>query len=274
MESLVSLFSKEHGVFAKFLQFEAIALGLLIVSFFTFYFKKSYGFVIILLVFTCYIVNLYTELKDRKVTDMNKVTLIKLQKIQDIVNMDVQKQIVRSKVSQQDVAATLIKSNQLDSLYIDANIIHFMHSISILNEYNPQEFVLFAKGINNILKIRKEIEFFHLDNNNFPQNTAQMLESAIELKANTINNLHNFIYAVPKQNSMYLYIDSIIERYNVLITRNLDVIHRYYQEDIRTRGLNSQSRIVNYNQTKHFDLAENHDSVPHKLKHKLIQFYV
>jgi hypothetical protein len=139
---------------------------------------------------------------------------------------------------------------------------------------NPDEFYLFVKGINNILKLRGQIEEFFAQNGEYPQNTSEMFDTAIRLKTNTLNNLHNFIYSVPKTGVMYQYIENVLERYNVLITRNLDKIYYYYSENVKTRGIQNSTKFVNFSNTKHFDELDNHTLVSKKNASKIVQFYV
>ena len=99
-------------------------------------------------------------------------------------------------------------SNNLDSLYIDANLIHFLHSIKALSDYNLNEFFELLKGVNSILKIKNDIDEYYNANGYYPDNTSELFEGSLELRKNVVNNLHNFIYTVPKINKMYKYLSN------------------------------------------------------------------
>ena len=67
----------------------------------------------------------------------------------------------------------------------------------------------------------------------------------------------------------------VIERYGVLISRNIDKIHEYYLDNIQKTGINSSTKFVSYNTTKPFDKYSNHQTIVNKgEKNKLIQFYI
>lgn len=269
--NILELFLNGNGEYDKNLQFETILVVIGAIMFFTYYFKDNYGFVIILLVFVTYITSMWLKTKRSKVTDFNKITLDKLRKIQNNANTVVTVKIRQiSKTSAKSMSKReikkLYKSNALDDLYMDANLIHFIDSLSALYEYNPGEYLLFVKGIDTILRLRREIEDYHGANGTYPVNISEMFQSTLELKTKTINNLHRFIYSVPKTSVMYKYIDDVLGRYNVLITRNLDVIHGYYKDNISQRGINNATKFVSYDTTKPYDELDNHPLVPRKSK--------
>ncbi len=277
MDNIVNLFVREHGAFSRLMQFEVVVLALAVIIILNYYFKDSYTHVIVLTVFTIAIVSLYIRYRSFEVSDFNKTTMIKLNYLQSLINRIVAYKVKQFNSSSKQklspaVLSRIYSSNQLDNMYVDANMIHFVHSLAQLYNYNPQEFHMFIKGVNNILGIRREIEEYHSSSGTTPDNISESLESAIQLKANTINNLHNFIYSVPKQQSMYKYVDDAVERYNILITRNIDIIHTHYKQRLQ-HGLTSRSKIVSYDATKPYNAADNHEVINTKTQSKLIQFY-
>ena len=103
-----------------------------------------------------------------------------------------------------------------------------------------------------------------------------MLEDALLLRQQTINNIHNFIYAVPKVNAMFKYIDTISTRFNILITRNTDAIYNYYTMYNKMTGVNAQTKYISYNETKPYDALLNHqiNVTKHHTENKLVPFYI
>ena len=266
MNNLANLFMYGHGQYYRILQFEVLVFIVIIVTFITRAFHKTYAFVIILFVFVFYLSGFYINTRTRPISDFNKQTMLKLNIIQDKIN---------NIVVDHSFSTNKYKQHSMDCLFYDANIIHFIHSIIILAEYNPTEFYLFVKGVNNILKIRKEIEDFYNVNHVYPENIASLLENCLRLKTLTINNLHNFIYSIPKTSKMYNYIDDIVERHNILITRNIDYIYKYYLHNIQLSGINNQTRFITYNNTKPFDALDNHKIITSKFKtSSMPQFYI
>jgi hypothetical protein len=217
--------------------------------------------------------------KTNALNDNNEKTLVKLQTIQKTIQtlvMDHAKQLTNSnqKISRRELQK-MYEANKVDNLYIDSDMIHFIFAIIPFAEYNGPEFLLFVRGVNNILKIKREIEEFNTQNNNtFPENTSEMFEIVIQLKSNTVNNLHNFVYSIPKQKQMLEYLDSIVEKYDVLISRNLDDIQKYYFQNIDQRGIKNTTKFVSYNSTKPYDAMSNHSLIPKKMtESKIINYY-
>jgi hypothetical protein len=276
---LQKLFLDQHGSFAKNLQFETIVIFVIVLIILTQSFQKTYGFVIILIVFALYVSNTYVTVKNDKINDFNSITMFKLQTLQSKMydHIDKKIQLVQNTGNQHFSKADsdkLYKSVELDSLYIDANLIHFLYSIIKLYEYNGDVYSSLLKGTNNILKIKRQIDEFYESNGIYPQNTSEMFEIALQLRSTTINNLHNFIYTIPKTSNMYDYINDSIERYATLISRITDDIQQSYLHNIEITGINTTTKFVNYNTTKHFDQSLNHPIKPHKHGSPLIPFYI
>lgn len=276
IENLQNLFTKQHGSFFKTLQFESIVVFVFIVFFFTYYFKNSYGFVIILIFFALFIANSYTDVKKEDLTDFNQITLAKLQKLQNFTNSVVSKKI---KLTNQKMLTAierqkLYKSNVLDSLYIDANMIHFLESILPMAQYNETQFLLVLTGTNNILKIKSQIDKYYESNKTYPENTSELFQIANNLKSNVINDIHEFIYTLPKTKIMRNYLRDIIDRYSVLINRITDSIHESYKHNIKQRGINVSTNFVSYNNTKPFDQLSNHQILPNISDNNLQRFYI
>jgi hypothetical protein len=278
-EDLKKLFIKEHGNYAKNLQFQSLAIIVVIMIVFTKYFPKTYGFIIILLVFAFFISNYVINVKNTYVNDLNHITMVKLQLLQDKVYQHINEKInvIKASNSKNVLANEEIKkmydNNKLDSLYIDANMIHFLESIISLYDYNSYTFFSLLKGTNNILRLKKEIDEFYEANKQYPINISQMLENALELKSKTLNNIHNFIYSIPKSNVMFDYVNKITDRYNVLISRITDSIHSSYIKSINLNGINTTTQFVSYNTTKPYDPKLNHSITPTS-DNKLIDYYI
>jgi hypothetical protein len=241
-------------------------------------FEKNYGFVIILLVFSFYIANTYVSVKNDKINDFNSITMVKLQKLQTKMYDHINYKIRLSKISGQSMTKSdlnnLYQRNELDSLYIDANLIHFLFSVIKLYDYNPDLYFSLLKGTNNILRIEKEIQTFYESSKRYPENTSELLQTALDLRMNTINNMHNFIYTIPKTSQMYDYIGDSTERYATLISRITDSIYASYQANIKQRGIDATTKFVSYNTTRAFDPNKNHSIIPAKGDPNNIPFYI
>jgi hypothetical protein len=281
MDDIINLFTKEHGVYKKIFKFYVILFFVIVLFLLTKLnlFSNSI-YVLFAFILALYATNMFIKTNQNDLSDNNKMIHLKLDTLQSKVYDYVKYKISTSttsgqKLSSQDIQK-IYEKNKLDALYIDANMIVFLHSILPLSEYNPQEFYLLIKGTNNILKLRHDIERFYEAEGQYPENIHEMLQVALQLKSNCMNNLQNFIYTVPKQNKMYSYIDKVLETYNILITRNIKKIHNYHVNYINKNGINSNTIFIDINSSKGFDPLANHSVIPSKegLKHSLIDLYV
>uniref|UniRef100_A0A6C0DZM8 Uncharacterized protein n=1 Tax=viral metagenome TaxID=1070528 RepID=A0A6C0DZM8_9ZZZZ len=243
MKNFIDIFFKREGLYNKQLQFLYIVIFFFIILLLITTFPTTYGFVVLIIAFSLYISDSLIEVPLQENIDLNKTLLNKLQEIQLLVVR--QKRDTKLKVSS--------KRPTLDYLYLDTNLIVFLHSIIPLHQFNKDEFYKLLIGTNNILRLRGEIETYYKANKSYPQNIAQMFQDAIDLKTKVLNNMHNFIYSVPKTNIMYNYVDETTDRYNVLITKNLDKIHVYYKNSFKKTGFTNNSIVINYKTTKPFD---------------------
>jgi hypothetical protein len=204
--------------------------------------------------------------------------MVKLQTLQSKMYDHINYKANLSKTSGQTMSKSelnkLYKRNELDSMYIDANLIHFLFSIIKLYDYNPDLYFLLLKGTNNILRIQKEIDTFYEANQKYPQNTTELLQIALDLRTNTVNNLHDFIYTIPKTSQMYSYIGDSTERYATLISRITDTIYQSYKNNIDQTGINTTTKFISYNTTKAFDPEKNHTVIPGKKDASNIPFYI
>ena len=268
MDDIVNLFTHEHGIFQQYFKFEVILFFIFVIVIFGKFFGENFMPIIILIAFGLYITNLYVKVNNTNISDYNKNTLLKLDTLQQTINTFIQFKInlvstSNQSFSQEDIQK-LYEKNKLDSLYIDSNLIEFLYSIVKLAEYNPFEFYMLLKGTNNILKLKNQIEKFYEANGDYPENINEMFEIALQLKANCMNNIQNFIYKVPKTNVMYNYIDNIIESYNILINKNIKEMHNYHRDYIRKHGINNRTRFFNLDFAKDFDQMSNHPVIPSK----------
>jgi len=281
MDDLVNLFIKEHGIYQQNFQVHTLLLFIVIIIIFTKVFSTKSIMIIIVVAFALYISNLYVKVNNSQINDINKDTFDKLEELQNKIYEFVQFKLKLISVSNQTITPDdeikLFEKNKLDSLYIDSNLILFLHSIIQLNDYNPNEFYMLLKGTNNILKIKNDIEKFYIANNDYPENINEMVETAIQLKANCMNNLQNFIYTIPKMKIMNTYIDSLLENYNILISRNIKQLYNYHRDNIRKHGVNTRTTFINLN-TKNYDVLSNHPIIPSKFTNgnnaHLVDLYV
>lgn len=260
MNNVIELFTQNNN--KQKLKFHIILVVFIIVVIFTNIFfytpladpqsKILKGiFVLLLILGIMFIMNQFIPKDEIKLEDENKIIDYKLNSLQNKIYEYVTYRInlinntnelnVNKKESQK-----IYEKNKLDSLYIDANIIVFLFSIISLSNYNLSEFYLLVKGTNNILKIRRQIEEYYNANKYHMENIQELFEISIQLKTKCVNNLHTFIYTVPKMKIMYEYIDKCIETYTVLLNYNLDKIEEYIKEHREKTGINTRTKYIHY----------------------------
>lgn len=262
MNSLINIINKSGedtsiSLSDKNLILKIIVIAAIVLFGFTYIFPNNYAFIITLLIFTGYVVNIYITYVSQSVSSKNKQIMYHLEVLQDIVNNFINKKLNEqsassSKLSNKEINR-IYDNNQLTSMYIDSNLIEFLYSIRNITQWDDSEFYLLLKGTNNILKLRKEIEEYYSANKRYPENIYEMMETTLILRTNTINNIHRFIYNVPKTHMMYNYIDKIIERYTVLISRNTDKIYYYLQDHIKRTGINNRTKFITYNTIRPYE---------------------
>ena len=269
----IDLFQSKTGYYNRQIKLEVLLLGLGIIILLTHYFDKTYGFVILLLAFVLYISNTYVKIRNNSLGDFNKITMFKLNSLQDKTNEYTKNKMrqMNNTISQSNTKNQLNPNYQLNSLYIDSNMIHFLYSILPLYQYNPNQFYLLLKNTDQVLQIKKEISDFYEANKKYPENIAEMFEISLQLKTSGINHLHNFIYSIPKSNKMYDYLNDVVNRYNILISRNTDDIYKAYLHHNKLTGINNSTKFVSYNTTKPYDPILNHTA---NEPNKIISFYV
>lgn len=267
MDTIIELFNNGHGEYSKMLQFKTIVLGVVIILLLNYYFRERIVTVIISIVFVIYIINVYIKVDNNVTDDSNKMTMYKLNSIRKVNNDNIKIKVDRIKNTRlrngdlQVVVNKMYIDNDLGYLYIDARLISFIYSILPLSKWNSEEFFSFLKGVNNILRLKYEIDTYYTANGYYPVNTSEMLETALQLRVNTTNNLHNFIYSIPKVQIMTKYIDDILKRYTELIYYNIYSIYNSYKENNAKRGINNHTKFINLNHPKPMPDSDNNHMV-------------
>lgn len=278
MDSLINLFTQGYGKYKQFLQFQVIVLFLIIITFFSKIYDKTYGFVIILIIFGLIMSNTFVKVIDNDINDKNKITLFKLTALQGKVNDYIQTKLDLVStgnivLSQKDIDL-LVEKNKIKSLYIDSSMIEFLYSIITLYQYNPNEYYLLLKGTNNILKLVNETDKFNESNGLPPENISTLLQSAMTLRVNCLNNLQNFIYTVPKGTGMNKYLEKCIVIYDNLISGSIKKLYEYNIKYINIKGINTQTQFIKLNETRPFEQNDNYNTTPTKNSGKLIDLYI
>jgi hypothetical protein len=226
------------------IQFKLIIFLVLILGCFKILYNGNYVNIISMLFFTYYLTTIYLEQQVNTNIDKNKLIDLSLIKIQKKIDDYINQKIRYKKITDKKIKKMLFQKNQMSSLYTDANMIIFLESISEMYNYNPDEYYLLIKGTNNILKIKADIELYLDQNNEYIQNIHEQLDIATDLRTKCVNNVHNFIYTVPRIEPMNNYINTIILRYSELIDVNINRIKQYSQNEILKNGVENSTKFL------------------------------
>ncbi len=260
MNTIIEKFSNSNP--NKKVQFSMVIIICVIVLFMGYYFDVSNFANILLLMIVCVYVGVqYLGYEESRTSDFNEETLYKLLELEKIYSEYVVYKIrqfynnTEMELSEKEVEK-IVNRNKLRYLYIDTNLIHFLHSLIPVQKYNKIEFFNMLKATDNILEIKKQISRYYQANGGYPDNTAQMFERSITLKTNALNSLHSLIYKLPKNKIFMDYFNKSLYRFNILLSRNLDDIYSYYRHDIYRRGITCNTKFVNYDKTKPSESAQ------------------
>lgn len=256
MKTLIELFFNKTGEYNKNLKFQVFIITILIISFFRFYFENNYVDVIVITVFIFAILNYYIEEKKDSLNDINNILLLQLNTLKEMVKKSVDEEIKSiqkyNKISNKE-KQKMYNKLKLEYLYLDADLITFLYNNKDILEVNKKLYFTMMNGINNILKLKYEIEYYYEETNEYPQNTSEMLENVLVLHKNVINNMHNYIHTVHKTSNVINVINKSIKRLDILLQKNINKIYEYYILNIKKRGIHSRTKFVNYNGIKYYE---------------------
>ncbi len=245
--NIVKLIEHKPDSYSNLLETKSILLFLVIIFTIATIFRQVYFQVIILVVFAGFLVDKYIGIQYDTITDINVTIMSKLDNLQlkmyDYVELNILEKHI--KVTQNDILE-MKKSVQLDALYINADIIDFLDSISSLNDFNQHQFYKLLKGTNNIMRMRRDAEKYFKANKSYPENIQDMFRVSLNLKTKCLNNLQNFIYTIPKNNTFFQYLSDLTETFNTLVTRDIDKLYYYTIDDIKTRGITCSTVFPEY----------------------------
>lgn len=253
MNNIIELFKKKSS---KELKFQVIILGLIIIGVLKIYFEKNYMEIIVGFVFIMMILNYYIEEEMININTNNNELMIQLNTLKEGVKKSVDEEVKKlqkyGKLSNKEKQKMYSKL-KLEYLYMDASIITFLYNNKDILERNKKLYYTMMNGINNILKLKYEIEFFYKETGEYPENTSQMLENVLVLHKNIMNNMHNYIHTIHKTRQVVDVINKSIKQLDRLLQKNIDKIYEYYILNIKKRGINSRTKFVNYNGIKYYE---------------------
>jgi hypothetical protein len=238
MQNLLGLLDK-HGIYKTRFKFRVLALftTILVLSF-LFKSNAEYANVIFIILFGLFISDTYTQVFEGFIEDNNQTLMSHLEYLQTLSDR-YQRRLLEDKKGIQlskESIENIIQSKRLDSMYMDANLIQFLYDFSDMSQYNPRQFYLILKGVNQILKIKRQQEDYYKANGAYMKNTTSNLQAAMKLKTNVLNNMHDMIYTIPKVEELKEYLYKSTIQLDELLGKILDDLYDAYSEKVKLDG--------------------------------------
>lgn len=245
---LIKLF-ESNSLFSVSYKFQLLVIGIILWVLFTIVFKfdNTILHAAVLFGLIIFILNYNVNKNFANVDDTNKNTMYKLYTLQEKMYAFIQNRIkneLKGTKITPEIIAQLRERSKLDSMYMDATLIHFLHSVIYLYDYNPDSFYKMVKGVNNILKIKESILTLYEGSGTYPENCFEMYEQAEILKTNVLNYMHSFIYTVPKTQVSYEQLSIILTRFQQLLKNNLHDIANACDSHRTQMGVNTRTKFI------------------------------
>ncbi len=149
-------------------------------------------------------------------SDKNKILLDKIKILQNEVYKYIDIKYKDLPFKNPKLKRDLYQKVELDYLYLDANIISFLHENLYLSKYNNQNFFLLVKNTNTFLKFKNS---YLIKEQKYKQD---ILQKCILLKKQILNTCHQFIYSVPKMKELYEELHKSREIFHKLLNGHLE----------------------------------------------------
>lgn len=227
----------------------------LYISSYYFSFSSNFTELIFISSFFWAFITYYKTIFNVKQLDNNETILYKLNVIQNKINDYINYKLSLlnnqnfGEILSQSEIKKIFEKNVVDSIYIDSNLINFIHSIIYLFDYNNESMYFFVMYTNLILKSRIQLEQYDLANS-LPNTTQSFIEENIINYLQAINYLQSTIYTIPKnitlQNNLY----NIIQKYSSLMKTHLKFFYEINKKFIDINGININTKFNLFNKIK------------------------
>jgi hypothetical protein len=212
-----------------------------------FRFENNTLFAIVLLMFCGFITYNFIAFTKNDLKDNNKIIMYKLNVVQDSVYsfIDYRLNLINNDNTRKNIQQLnleqLYLDNYLDSLYLDSGLIDFFYTINYLKASNLETYYNLVTCTNTILHIKNEISNPELID--FPQNTQELIEVALEKYKSGLNNLQSFIFTIPSGKYSYTNLNEITKHYIVLMTKHINILRDLNTQFINKYGINTNTKM-------------------------------
>lgn len=134
---------------------------------------------------------------------------------------------------------TLNPKQPPEFMHLDANIISLLASIKDFKKFNSDTYKKIVESTDNMLHIYSDLK----KGITLP---IQNFEIAIEQGTLAINYMHSFIINLPASTAFNKKHEAVLERFQLLIKRNLDKMYLICKEQIEKEGINRSTKFISH----------------------------
>lgn len=121
--------------------------------------------------------------------------------------------------------------------YMDANIIEVVYNLLEFYDYNPEDFEAMVHSIDNLLKLRLDIEKGMVE-------CKMIYDIAVDQKNKALNHLAAILVSLPAQQIIKEKLVAGIKILQLYLLRHLDFIRSTCENQIRDTGINVNTNLV------------------------------
>lgn len=128
-------------------------------------------------------------------------------------------------------------------LYMDANLIELVYNLQEFHTYNPEDFDSMVHAIDNILKLRLDIERGMAE-------CSMIYDVAVDEKNKAMNHISAILISIPTQ---YVLKEKLVRGIKILqlyLLRHLEYIKGVCDQQVKDNGLNVNTKLIDTMITK------------------------
>jgi hypothetical protein len=131
--------------------------------------------------------------------------------------------------------------------YMDANIIELVYNLQEFHQYNPEDFDSMVHAIDNLLKLRLDIE-------RGMEECSLIYDVAVDEKNKAMNHISAILISIPTSYVLKEKLITAIKILQLYLLRHLEFIKETCNEQVKKNGINVNTKLIDTMITK-----PNHD---------------
>lgn len=240
-----------NTTYEKQLLFQCIILTVLLFFLLTFFFvfENTTSNFIILFTFVAGVIYVYTNQTYNALDENNTVILYQLNVVQSVIYdfVDYRLRLISNDNTKNSLKSInihrLYNEAELDSLYLDSQIINFFYNNVFLSDLNKEAYYNLVVLTNSILRVEKEVR------NQLPNNTQQQIQVAVDFYKDALNTLSSFVFTRKALRNISL--NEITQEYRNLMKRHIHELENSNNQYINKNGLNSSTMLDIFTKLKY-----------------------